>query len=122
MASEIIDGGSYGSTVSFDADTREVLEKIDIRETSLAGQVYDAFEPVHYGTFGGLPVKSSGALEASLQEPSPSRVSHLEKQAPRSDELTEKPRDRSASLAGQALRLPHHPFLDPQRQLRLHDV
>lgn len=49
--------GPYGSTVSYDAKTAEFKAASDIRQAGLWANVLDAFVPLHYGTFGGLPVK-----------------------------------------------------------------
>lgn len=43
----------YHSTVSFEADTGSVLDHTRIDEASLWAQLYDAFTPLHFGTFGG---------------------------------------------------------------------
>lgn len=44
---------AYHSTVSFDAETGEYLSFTRIDEASAWRQVYDAFTPLHFGTFGG---------------------------------------------------------------------
>lgn len=49
--------GTYGSTVVFDAQTGEFKQANDIRKAGLWAQFVDMFEPVHYGNFGGWPVK-----------------------------------------------------------------
>ncbi len=49
--------GPYGSTVSYDARTAAFLESSDIRRAGLWAGIVDTFTPLHYGTFGGLPVK-----------------------------------------------------------------
>lgn len=49
--------GPYGSTVSYDAKTHAFKEAHDIRQAGLWARVADTFTPLHYGTFGGLPVK-----------------------------------------------------------------
>lgn len=63
----------YGSRVSIDPESGEIVETHDIREAGALAQIYDAFEPVHFGSFGGLPVQilwcvvglSPGALAVS---------------------------------------------------------
>lgn len=47
----------YGSTVVFDAQTGAFQTATDIRAQGWWTQAVDAFEPLHFGTFGGLPVK-----------------------------------------------------------------
>lgn len=49
--------GLYGSSVAFDPLTGEIRESKDLREASLWGQIYDSFMPLHYGTFGGWPIR-----------------------------------------------------------------
>ena len=49
--------GPYGSTVSYDAGTHAFTSAYDIREAGVWANITDAFTPLHYGTFGGLPVK-----------------------------------------------------------------
>ena len=49
--------GTYGSTVTFNAVTGEVIGHHDIRDATTWQQVSDSFVPLHYGTFGGWPVK-----------------------------------------------------------------
>lgn len=49
--------GPYGSTVSYDAKTHAFTAAYDVREAGLWARVADTFTPLHYGTFGGLPVK-----------------------------------------------------------------
>ncbi|MFH1497500.1 MAG: PepSY-associated TM helix domain-containing protein [Verrucomicrobiota bacterium] len=49
--------GPYGSTVSYDAQTHAFADAHDIREAGLWARVADTFTPLHYGSFGGLPVK-----------------------------------------------------------------
>src|SRR5690606_12571874 len=48
--------GPYGSTVSFDANG-VYQSHDDLRAAGAWRQIVDAFVPLHYGTFGGLPVK-----------------------------------------------------------------
>lgn len=52
----------YGSTAGYDAQTGELKSSTDIRTAGLWTQVVDMFVPLHYGTFGGLPVKIIWAL------------------------------------------------------------
>lgn len=49
--------GPYGSTLAYDAQTGAFKTATDIRSTGLWAQFVDMFVPLHYGTFGGLPVK-----------------------------------------------------------------
>jgi len=49
--------GPYGSTVSYDPQTHVFKESYDIRQAGLWSRIADTFTPLHYGTFGGLPVK-----------------------------------------------------------------
>ena len=49
--------GEYGSSVTFNSQTGTLEGAVDIRATSFWNQVTDAFMPLHYGTFGALPVK-----------------------------------------------------------------
>ena len=49
--------GPYGSTVSYDPQTHAFKEAHDIRQAGLWARIADTFTPLHYGTFGGLPVK-----------------------------------------------------------------
>lgn len=49
--------GPYGSTVSYDARTHAFTAATDIRQAGLWARFVDTFTPLHYGTFGGLPVK-----------------------------------------------------------------
>ncbi len=46
----------YGSMMSYDA-AGGFRESADIRDASLWAQIYDAFVPLHYGTFGGWPIR-----------------------------------------------------------------
>lgn len=59
----------YGSTVSYDAGTGAWQSSYDLRTAGAWAQVVDAFRPLHYGTFGGLPIKilwSLGGLAPGL--------------------------------------------------------
>ncbi|HVU24730.1 MAG TPA: PepSY-associated TM helix domain-containing protein [Opitutus sp.] len=47
----------YGSTVSYDAQTGAHQATFDLRSAGAWAQAVDAFTPLHFGTFGGLPVK-----------------------------------------------------------------
>ena len=47
----------YGSTVLFDGKSGELKEITDVREAGLWAQFLDSFTPLHFGTFGGLPIK-----------------------------------------------------------------
>lgn len=49
--------GPYGSTVGYDPQTHAFKEAHDIRQAGLWARIADTFTPLHYGTFGGLPVK-----------------------------------------------------------------
>ena len=49
--------GPYGSTVAYDAQTHAFTSAFDIRDAGLWMRFADTFVPLHYGTFGGLPVK-----------------------------------------------------------------
>ena len=47
----------FGSQVAFDSRTGDLLSVHDLRRKGLWAQVHDSFEPLHFGNFGGLPVK-----------------------------------------------------------------
>jgi len=47
----------YGSFLSIDAETAEIAYARDLREAGWWAQVVDAFEPLHFGDFGGLASK-----------------------------------------------------------------
>ena len=49
--------GYYGSTATFDAQTGALKSHNDLRTTGLWARTVDAFTPLHYGTFGGWPIK-----------------------------------------------------------------
>jgi uncharacterized iron-regulated membrane protein len=49
--------GPYGSTVSYDPKTGAHTATTDLRAQGWWTRFADAFVPLHYGTFGGLPVK-----------------------------------------------------------------
>lgn len=52
----------YGSQVSFSANNAQLLRVHDIRKDKLWDQIKDAFEPLHFGSFGGLPIKLAYAF------------------------------------------------------------
>jgi uncharacterized iron-regulated membrane protein len=47
----------YGTHLAYDPQTGEHKNTHDLRAQSAWAQVVDAFEPMHFGNFGGLPVK-----------------------------------------------------------------
>lgn len=47
----------YGSTVMFDQETGAVTAVKDLRKAGAWAKIEDTFRPLHYGNFGGLPVK-----------------------------------------------------------------
>ena len=49
--------GPYGSTVSYDGQSHAFSAATDIRQAGLWARFTDTFTPLHYGTFGGLPVR-----------------------------------------------------------------
>lgn len=49
--------GPYGSTVAYDAKTGAFKNAADIRQGGPWARIADTFTPLHYGTFGGIPVK-----------------------------------------------------------------
>ena len=49
--------GEFGSSVTFNSQTGTLEGVVDIRTTPFWNQVTDAFMPLHFGTFGALPVK-----------------------------------------------------------------
>jgi uncharacterized iron-regulated membrane protein len=49
--------GPYGSSVVYDAQTGAFQSATDLRHAGLWTRILDTFIPLHYGTFGGLPVK-----------------------------------------------------------------
>ncbi|CAM2006681.1 PepSY-associated TM helix domain-containing protein [Acanthopleuribacter pedis] len=49
--------GPYGITFTYHRETGALQAKQDIREQHAAVQLVDAFRPLHFGNFGGLPVK-----------------------------------------------------------------
>jgi len=49
--------GLYGSQIDFDAGSGAVREVRDLRDDSAWAQIRDSFMPLHYGSFGGWPVR-----------------------------------------------------------------
>lgn len=49
--------GPYGSQVFYDEKTGAHKSTTDLRQAGLWTRIVDTFVPLHYGTFGGLPVK-----------------------------------------------------------------
>lgn len=49
--------GPYGSQVFYDEKTGTHKSTTDLRDAGLWTRIVDTFVPLHYGTFGGLPVK-----------------------------------------------------------------
>ena len=49
--------GPYGSYVAYDARRGRFMSATDIRDAGGWARFVDGFTPVHFGTFGGLPVK-----------------------------------------------------------------
>ncbi len=49
--------GLYGSSVTFDPLTGRMEDHLDLSKASVWAQVYDSFMPMHYGTFGGWPIR-----------------------------------------------------------------
>jgi uncharacterized iron-regulated membrane protein len=47
----------YGSTVAYNEKTGAHTATTDLREAGLWTRIVDTFVPLHYGTFGGLPIK-----------------------------------------------------------------
>lgn len=47
----------YGSSVVFEPVTGALKSATDIRQAGVWEQITDAFYPLHFGSFGGLPVK-----------------------------------------------------------------
>ena len=47
----------YASQVTFDARSGELLDSRDIRKQGVLAKVDDSFRRLHFGDFGGLPVK-----------------------------------------------------------------
>lgn len=49
--------GDYGSSVIFDPQNGAYQSSTDLRRVGLWERITDTFAPLHYGTFGGLPIK-----------------------------------------------------------------
>jgi uncharacterized iron-regulated membrane protein len=49
--------GAFGGEVTFDPETGALKKVTDIRQQPLWTQIEDTFAPLHFGTFGGLPIK-----------------------------------------------------------------
>jgi uncharacterized iron-regulated membrane protein len=47
----------YGSIVSFDRKSGALKSAVLARDAGVGGQILDSFRPLHFGNFGGLPVK-----------------------------------------------------------------
>lgn len=47
----------FGSQVTFDSRTGAFVSLHDLRQDGTWAQILDSFEPLHFGDFGGLPVK-----------------------------------------------------------------
>ena len=47
----------YGSSLWISAETGDVAHVSDLRKSGLWAQILDAFEPLHFGNFGGLATK-----------------------------------------------------------------
>ncbi|RYD39736.1 MAG: PepSY domain-containing protein, partial [Verrucomicrobiaceae bacterium] len=59
----------YGSIITFNGATGELKSAIPASESGAWGQFLDAFRPLHYGNFGGIPVKilwSLGGLAPAI--------------------------------------------------------
>ncbi len=48
---------AFGSQVAYDSPTGDFVSIHDIRSDGIWAQTLDAFEPLHFGDFGGLPIK-----------------------------------------------------------------
>ncbi|MDR2980870.1 MAG: PepSY domain-containing protein [Puniceicoccales bacterium] len=48
---------SFGTTLSYDPKTGQHTTTADIRDAGIGRQIVDMFRPLHYGNFGGLPIK-----------------------------------------------------------------
>jgi len=60
---------AYGSIVLGDAKTGELISATPAGQSGFWSQVLDSFRPLHYGTFGGIPVKilwSLGGLTPAI--------------------------------------------------------
>lgn len=47
----------YGSSATFDAETGALQQTVDMRRAPLLTQILDTVVPLHFGNFGGVPVK-----------------------------------------------------------------
>ncbi|MFT3991132.1 MAG: PepSY-associated TM helix domain-containing protein [Luteolibacter sp.] len=59
----------YGSIVVCDAKTGDVKSATSIQQAGIGLQILDSFRPLHYGNFGGIPVKilwSIGGLTPAI--------------------------------------------------------
>lgn len=54
--------GPYGSQLVYDPETGAHRSTIDLRAAGWWTRIVDTFTPLHYGTFGGLPVKILWAI------------------------------------------------------------
>ncbi len=52
----------YGSIVTFDGSSGALKSAVAARDAGIGSQILDAFRPLHFGNFGGLPVKILWAL------------------------------------------------------------
>ena len=49
--------GEFGSSVTFNSQTGDLENSVNVQSTDLWNQITDSFEPLHFGTFGALPIK-----------------------------------------------------------------
>jgi uncharacterized iron-regulated membrane protein len=49
--------GEFGSSVTFNSQTGDLENSVTIRSIDLWNQITDSFEPLHFGTFGALPIR-----------------------------------------------------------------
>ena len=49
--------GEFGSSVTFNSQTGDLENLTNIQSVGLWNQITDSFEPLHFGTFGTLPIK-----------------------------------------------------------------
>jgi uncharacterized iron-regulated membrane protein len=49
--------GEFGSSVTFNSQTGDLENLTNIQSVGLWNQITDSFEPLHFGTFGALPIK-----------------------------------------------------------------
>jgi len=57
LADQHIFRSPYGSTVSFDSKTGAITDVVDSRKAGPWAQFVDSFSALHFGNFGGWPVK-----------------------------------------------------------------